>query len=85
MKRNFKTILVGFTAVCMCAGLTGCGKETVDISADTDIIFDGYDGYGTATVSEGNWLTNIEKTYGQEMSDMELIAMGTEPMKALWK
>lgn len=77
MKRNFKTILVGFTAVCMCAGLTGCGKETVDISADTDIIVDGYDGYGTATVSEGNWLTNIEKTYGQEMSDMELIAMET--------
>ena len=32
MKRNFKTILVGITAVCMCAGLTGCGKETVDLS-----------------------------------------------------
>lgn len=72
MKRNFKNILVGLTAVCMCTGLTGCGKETVDVSADADILVSGYDGHGTATVSKGNWLVNTEKTYGQGMSFTEL-------------
>lgn len=75
MKRNFKTILVGLTAVCMCAVLTGCGKETVDVSADTDIIVSGYDGHGIATVSKGDWLTDTEKTYGQGMSFMELATL----------
>lgn len=75
MKRNFKTILVGLTAVCMCAGLTGCGKETVDVSADADILVNGYDGHGIATVSKGDWLMDTEKTYGQGMSLMELAAL----------
>lgn len=75
MKRNFKTILIGLTAVCLCAGLTGCGKETVDVSADTDILVSGYDGHGIATVSKGDWLMNTEKTYGQGMSLMELAAL----------
>ena len=71
MKRNFKTILVGLTVVCMCAGLTGCGKETVDVSADADILVSGYDGHGTATISKGDWLMDTEKTYGQGMSLIE--------------
>lgn len=75
MKRNFKTILVGLTAVCMCAGLTGCGKETVDVSADADILVSGYDGHGTATISKGDWLMDTEKTYGQGMSLMELATL----------
>lgn len=75
MKKNFKTILFGITAVCMCAGLTGCGKETVDVSADADILVSGYDGHGIATVSEGGWLMDTEKTYGQGMSIMELAAL----------
>lgn len=75
MKRNFKTILVGLTAVCMCAGLTGCGKETVDVSADADILVSGYDGHGIATISKGDWLMNTEKTYGQGMSFMELATL----------
>lgn len=75
MKRNFKTILVGLTAVCMCAGLTGCGKETVDVTADADISVSGYDGHGTATFSKGDWLMDTEKTYGQGMSLMELATL----------
>lgn len=75
MKRNFKTILVGITAVCMCAGLTGCGKETVDVTADADISVSGYDGHGTATISKGDWLMDTEKTYGQGMSLMELASL----------
>lgn len=75
MKRNFKAILVSFTAVCMCAGLTGCGKETVDVSADTGITVSGYDGHGTAVVAKGDWLMNTEKTYGQGKSFMEIAEM----------
>lgn len=66
MKKNFKTILFGITAVCMCAGLTGCGKETVDVSADADILVSGYDGHGIATVSEGGWLMDTEKNTVRE-------------------
>ena len=72
MKRNFKTILVGLTAFYMCAGLTGCGKETVDVTADADISVSGYDGHGTATVSKGDWLMDTEKKYGQGMSFTDL-------------
>lgn len=75
MKRNFKNILVGITAVCMCAGLTGCGKETVDVTADADISVSGYDGHGIATVSKGDWLMDTEKKYGQGMSIMELAGL----------
>lgn len=74
MKRKSKAILACLT-LCVCAGLTGCGKETVDVSAEADIIVSGYDGHGIATFSKGNWLTNTEKTYGQEMSFMELAAL----------
>ncbi len=75
MKRKSKAILACFTLLCVCAGLTGCGKETVDVSADADILVSGYDGHGIATVSEGNWLMDTEKTYGKEMSLMELAAL----------
>lgn len=75
MKRNFKTILVGLAAVCMCAGLTGCGKKTVDVAVDADILVSGYDGHGIATFSKGDWLMNTEKTYGQGMSLTELAAL----------
>lgn len=44
MKRKSKAILACFTLLCVCAGLTGCGKETVDVSADADILVSGYDG-----------------------------------------
>ena len=59
----------------MCAGLTGCGKETVDVTADADISVSGYDGHGTATISKGDWLMDTEKTYGQGMSLMELASL----------
>ena len=44
MKRKSKANLACFTLLCVCAGLTGCGKETVDVSADADILVSGYDG-----------------------------------------
>lgn len=71
MKRKSKTILC-FTLICVCAGLTGCGKETVDISADADIVVSGYDGQGIATFTQGDWLTDTEEKYGKEMSLSEL-------------
>lgn len=75
MKRKSKAILACFTLLCVCAGLTGCGKETVDVSADADILVSGYDGHGTATYSKGNWLMDTEETYGKGMSLMELAAL----------
>lgn len=75
MKRNFKAILVSFTAVCMFAGLTSCGKETVDVTADAGISVSGYDGHGTAVVEKGDWLSKTEKTYGQGMSFMDLATL----------
>lgn len=75
MKRKSKAILACFTLLCVCAGLTGCGKETVDVSADADILVSGYDGHGIATVSKGDWLMNTEETYGKGMSLMELAAL----------
>lgn len=75
MKRKSKAILTCFTLLCVCAGLTGCGKETVDVSADADILVNGYDGHGIATVSKGNWLMNTEKTYGKGMSLTELAVL----------
>ncbi|MDE6502243.1 MAG: hypothetical protein K2L10_09180 [Ruminococcus sp.] len=72
MKRKSKANLACFTLLCVCAGLTGCGKETVDVSADADILVSGYDGHGIATVSKGDCLTNTEETYGQGMSFAEL-------------
>lgn len=75
MKRKSKAILACCTLLCVCAGLTGCGKETVDVSADADIIVNGYDGHGIATVSKGDWLMSTEATYGKGMSLMELAAL----------
>lgn len=75
MKRKSKVILACFSLLCICAGLTGCGKETVDVSADADILVSGYDGHGTATVSKGDWLIKTEETYGKGMSFMELAAL----------
>lgn len=74
MKRK-KAFLACLTLLCVSAGLTGCGKETVDVSADADILVSGYDGHGTATYSKGDWLTETEKTYGQGMSFMELATL----------
>lgn len=75
MKRKSKAILACCTLLCICAGLTGCGKETVDVSADADIIVNGYDGHGIATVSKGDWLMSTETTYGKGLSLMELAAL----------
>ncbi|MBD5159847.1 MAG: hypothetical protein HDT23_06370 [Ruminococcus sp.] len=72
MKRKSTIILTCFAMLCVCAGLTGCGKETVDVTAGADIKVSGYDGHGIATISEGNWLSNTERTYGQGMSFAEL-------------
>lgn len=67
-----KKILLGLVAVGMVASLTACGKETVDVSADADVLFTGYEGYGTATVSKGSWVRDIETKFGTDMSLLEL-------------
>lgn len=36
MKRKSKIVLTCFTLLCVCTGLTSCGKETVDVPADAD-------------------------------------------------
>lgn len=67
-----KKILCGVLTVGLVVALTGCGKENVDISADVDVLFSGYDGYGNATVSKGNWVRDIETKFGSGMSIIEL-------------
>ncbi|MDE5584548.1 MAG: hypothetical protein K2J08_12700 [Ruminococcus sp.] len=71
MKRNFKTILVGLTAVCMCGVLTGCGKETIDITVGADVSVTGYDGQGTAMIAKSNILYKVANQYGKDMSIMD--------------
>lgn len=69
--RNRK-FLCSILALGMVASLTGCGKENVDVSANADVLFSGYNGHGTATVSEGSWLSDIEDQFGSDMSFGEL-------------
>ncbi|MCM1133377.1 MAG: hypothetical protein NC340_07885 [Ruminococcus flavefaciens] len=67
-----KKIFCGALAMCMAVSLTGCGKENVDVSAKADIVFGGYNGYGTATVSEGAWIRDIETQFCSGMSFMDI-------------
>lgn len=71
MKRNFKKILVGLTALCMCAGLSGCGKETIDVTVGADVSVNGYDGQGTAMIAKSNVLSKVASEYGKDMTIME--------------
>ena len=67
-----KKVLCGILAIGVMAALTGCGKENVDVSAKADILFNGYNGYGQATVSKGTWIRDIETQFCTDMSLIEL-------------
>ena len=71
-----KKRLIGMAilTVAMCASLTGCGKEKVDVSGGFDLSFSGMDGYGTATLTDSYaWVEDVIKSQGDGMSDAELI------------
>ena len=67
-----KKLLCSILAIGVMASLTSCGKENVDVSAKADILFNGYNGYGQATVSEGSWIRDIETQFCTDMSLIEL-------------
>lgn len=49
---KFKKIAtIAAVSVLSCLAFTGCGSKTVDLNKYTTIEIDGYEGYGTATVS----------------------------------
>ena len=52
------TVLITLTVLL----LTGCGKKKIDVTEDLLVNFDGYNGYGTAT---------LENEYGWEAEALE--------------
>lgn len=52
-----KKILAGIMVVCLCAGLTGCGKEEVSVTSGLKVEYSGMNGYGTASLDESyDWI-----------------------------
>lgn len=67
-----KKVLCGIMALGVMTAFTGCGKENVDVSAKADVLFNGYNGYGQATVSKGSWIRDIESQFCTDMSLLEV-------------
>ncbi len=63
-----KKIFLGIVTLGMVTALSSCGKENIDLSSDADVIFNGYDGYGTAAINEGSWVYDIEEKFGADLS-----------------
>ena len=63
MNKVFKFAAVSVALTLVCGGLTSCGKETVNLLDSADIVFEGYEGYGTATLINDLSLSEIEELY----------------------
>ena len=63
MKRKSKAISACFALLCVSAGLTGCGKATVDVSPGADILVSGMSPNGTAGVNISDSNAGIDISY----------------------
>jgi len=68
-------IIAGIMASAICVSFTSCGTKKADVSGGFELSFSGYDGYGTATLSDSySWVDDVIQNYGTDLSGMELIA-----------
>jgi len=70
-KRILSAIVVSSMLAGLSGILTGCGSTKVDIFSEVSLEFSGYDGYGTATFYEGDWLDEIEDEIDEHLSNKE--------------
>ena len=46
--KKMQMALAGVTAAVLCVAATGCGKESVNVTKDISVTFEGFDGLGSA-------------------------------------
>lgn len=81
MKNKSKRIIAGVMAVLLCFGMTGCGRESFDVTENIDVSFEGYDGYGTCSLeNEYKWIDDVIDWYGDSINDSQKIKSELELM-----
>ena len=77
--KKMQMALAGVTAAVLCVAGTGCGKESVDVTKDISVTFDGFDGQGIAELdSDYSWAEDILKNYCDDLSSSEKLDLYDE-------
>lgn len=66
MEKQIKLAFVGTTVLCLCAALSGCGANTINLNDYVDIEFEGYDTVGNAlcTIDFEQIIDDNEEAFG---------------------
>ena len=74
MKR--KIICMGLIAAMAMSGMTGCGRESFNVTESIEVNFSGYNGYGVCSIdNEYAWVQNVIDWYGDSVTEMQQIGM----------
>lgn len=73
---------VGLSLFLACAGfasLTGCGTDKVKLADSFNLTFEGYNGYGTASVEDDySWVEDVIENYGKDLSGEKQFELESE-------